>query len=275
MCNSADRCAATPAVKISNKIVHQHRRQGGPVRLLLLRHAETTSNVAGALDTAHPGADLTDWGAEQARQVVTKLAHEPVAAIGASPLTRARRTAEPIAAARGLPVEVLDGLREVSAGDLEMRRDPSAIEAYINVLTAWLGGDLDVAMPGALTGAAFLARFDDAVSRLESAADVALAVSHGAAIRLWVALRCVDAAPTGTPGVVSGASANGADGADGADGANGADGADGAARDGLANTGLMVVEGSSASGWRLVDWADGAPAEAAPTGTRRLDGVSR
>lgn len=233
------------------------------MRLLLLRHAETTSNVAGALDTAHPGADLTDWGAEQARQVVTKLAHEPVAAIGASPLTRARRTAEPIAAARGLPVEVLDGLREVSAGDLEMRRDPSAIEAYINVLTAWLGGDLDVAMPGALTGAAFLARFDDAVSRLESAADVALAVSHGAAIRLWVALRCVDAAPTGTPGVVSGASANGADGADGA------------ARDGLANTGLMVVEGSSASGWRLVDWADGAPAEAAPTGTRRLDGVSR
>ena len=36
------------------------------MRLILIRHGQTHSNVAHALDTTVPGADLTDLGREQA-----------------------------------------------------------------------------------------------------------------------------------------------------------------------------------------------------------------
>jgi Phosphotransferase enzyme family len=52
-----------------------HRaRVGGPLtmRLLLVRHAQTASNVGRALDTAIPGAALTGLGHEQAARLVTR-----------------------------------------------------------------------------------------------------------------------------------------------------------------------------------------------------------
>ena len=44
------------------------------MRLLLIRHAETTANAQRLLDTAPPGADLTDLGRTQATELVESLA---------------------------------------------------------------------------------------------------------------------------------------------------------------------------------------------------------
>ena len=196
------------------------------MRLFLVRHAQTSSNVGRALDTAYPGAGLTDMGLEQASRLASVLAAQPLDAVAASPLLRARQTAEPLASARRIAVATLDGLREVAAGDLEMQSSPDAIGAYRTVLVAWATGDLDAVMPGGTSGHEFLAAFDESVQAIEDMALTAVAVSHGAAIRTWAAARCRDV----DPAAISARA--------------------------LVNTGALVVEGSAGSGWRLAAWLD-------------------
>jgi broad specificity phosphatase PhoE len=200
------------------------------MRLLLVRHGQTHSNVGRALDTSYPGAELTGLGHQQAARLASGLAGEPIDVVAASTLLRARQTAAPVAEARGLAVMVLEGLREIGAGDLEMRSDRDSIDTYRAVMVSWATGDLDVQVPGGVSGHEFLRRFDEAVQAIEEAATgacaqaqavpTAVAVSHGAAIRTWAAVRC-----------------------DGADAET--------ARGNLVNTGMLIVEGSAGTGWRL------------------------
>ena len=61
------------------------------MRLILIRHGQTQSNVDGALDTAFPGAPLDDVGLAQAEALVYAIAHEAIDALYCSTLTRAWR----------------------------------------------------------------------------------------------------------------------------------------------------------------------------------------
>lgn len=197
------------------------------MRLLLIRHGQTPSNVVGAIDTGRPGAELTDLGRAQAAAIPAALQDQPVAAVYASPLIRTQLTAAPLAAARGLEVRVREGLEEISAGALEMRSDKESVEAYVDCLTRWAHGDLDHAMPGGPDGHAFFERYDAAVRAIATAQDAdgaAVAVSHGAAMRLWVSARSVN----GTPEL--------------------------AAENRIMNTGMAVLEGDPDAGWTLVEW---------------------
>ena len=72
------------------------------MHLLLVRHGRTAANVDLLLDTAHPGSPLDAQGQAQAGALVDRLAGEPIEAIFSSDHTRARQTAAPLAAARGL-----------------------------------------------------------------------------------------------------------------------------------------------------------------------------
>ena len=104
--------------------------------ILLARHGETVSNkerrFQGQLDVP-----LNDTGREQARALAERLREEPLAALYASPLSRARETAEIVGAALGLEVRLDDRLKEVDVGawqerlkdDLE-REDPGAWAAF-------------------------------------------------------------------------------------------------------------------------------------------------
>ncbi len=65
-----------------------------------------------------PGLHLADAGREQAERAARRIAElARVDAVYASPLERARQTAAPIAAARGLKVQVDRGLLECDFGD--------------------------------------------------------------------------------------------------------------------------------------------------------------
>ena len=66
------------------------------MRLLLIRHAQTASNVGRALDTAHPGAALTDLGHRQAARLVTGLAGEHLDVVAASSLLARSRPRSPL-----------------------------------------------------------------------------------------------------------------------------------------------------------------------------------
>jgi probable phosphoglycerate mutase len=194
-------------------------------RLILVRHGQTRSNVQGLLDTEAPGPGLTDLGRQQAAALVEVLAEERIDRVVASPLRRTVETAAPLAQARGLPLLQDAGLREILAGDLEMLADHASHLAYLGTVFAWAGGDLSAEMPGRPeSGATFLDRYDRAVEEALDGVDVAVCVSHGAAIRAWAVAR-----------------AGNVDGAFGAE-------------HGLPNTGVVVLDRDGDGPWRVDGW---------------------
>lgn len=196
-----------------------------PIRLLLMRHGQTHGNVAGALDTGMPGLDLTDLGQSQARAAVEVLAPFGVEQMFVSRLVRTHQTAAPLAGHHGIDPLELPGIHEITAGRYEMATDRDSVMGYLGTVQRWVTGDLSARMPDAETGAEFLERYDaDVASIAASGAATALLVSHGAAIRTWVAAR--------VPGVASRPEAT----------------------QPLHNTGVITVEGHPRTGWRLVDW---------------------
>ncbi|WP_129305714.1 histidine phosphatase family protein [Streptomyces sp. L2] len=197
------------------------------MRLLLVRHGQTPSNVEFLLDTAVPGPGLTPLGTRQAAALAAVLAGEDVDAVYASTLTRTRLTAAPLAQARGLEVLVRDGLRELSAGDLEMAPGHSAQgELYMRTVFAWAAGDTALRMPGGERGEEALARFDQVVAEAAgSGAGTVVMVSHGAAIRVWTAARAANI-----------------------------DVSYAAARP-LENTGVVTLDGTPTTGFKALTWA--------------------
>ena len=86
--------------------------------LLLVRHGETDWNAEGRLQ-GHTDRPLSDYGQRQARELADELAGEPLDAIYASDLERARETAEIVGERLGLPVTVDPELREKDWGTWE------------------------------------------------------------------------------------------------------------------------------------------------------------
>jgi broad specificity phosphatase PhoE len=193
------------------------------MRLLLLRHGQTVANTTAALDTAVPGLELTDLGRRQADAASLALADERIGTIAVSTALRTSQTAAPLARRLGATPTRYDGLREIAAGDLEMRNDRQALEGYLGTVGAWIDGDLDRRMIGGETGAEFLARYDAAMREVCTAGvGTVLVVSHGAAIRTWVTHRA-----TGEHAPV---------------------------HEGLHNTGCIRLEGSPGEGWAITSW---------------------
>ncbi|EWC62887.1 putative phosphoglycerate mutase [Actinokineospora spheciospongiae] len=164
------------------------------LRLMLVRHGETPSNVLHLLDSRPPGPSLTELGRQQAAALAERLTDEPVLAVYASTATRAQETAEPVAKSHGHTVRVVEGLHELQCGDLEGRGDQEAILAFGQVYLSWVAGDLDTLMPGGETGAfirtRYLAAVDDIAARHRHEDGLVVAVSHGGVIRLaaeWLA----------------------------------------------------------------------------------------
>lgn len=156
------------------------------MRLMLTRHGETPANLEQRLDTRPPGSPLTEEGHRQALELAERLAAEPIAAVYASSAIRAQQTGEPLAAKLGHRVEVLDGVHEVAAGELEDRNDKEALTSYLEVCLSWTRGQLDPAVPGGETGHEFIGRYRGALDLLRErhAGELVVVVSHGAAIRL-------------------------------------------------------------------------------------------
>lgn len=198
------------------------------MRLLLIRHAQTDDNVHGNLGTVIPGPGLTELGEEQAAAIPAVLAAEEIRAVYASTMRRTALTAAPLAAARGLEVEILDGLREIGAGEFEGRSDKESVHAYMGTIISWWQ-DSAARIPGSESGDEFFARFTEAIGVAAKAHDGTVAVfSHGAALRTWASAisKNIDEAFSRVHN--------------------------------LPNTAMIVLEGSPSDGWVATHW-DGEP----------------
>jgi broad specificity phosphatase PhoE len=154
-------------------------------RLLLVRHGQIHANVQriwhGSTDSP-----LTDLGEQQAVRTAQHLAAErpQVAAVYASPLGRTRATAEPIARALGVQLEIEPGLAEFGIGELEG-------VSYAELLSEHrfferIQSDPHYAPPGGESLAAVLARVSASVLRIAERhrGEEVIAVGHGAALGL-------------------------------------------------------------------------------------------
>jgi broad specificity phosphatase PhoE len=83
-----------------------------------LRHGQTNWNVEGRFQ-GHTDIPLNDFGLSQAQDAAKALARCPVDLIIASPLMRARKTAEIVAEHLGKPLLVDDALKERHFGAFE------------------------------------------------------------------------------------------------------------------------------------------------------------
>ena len=89
----------------------------------LIRHGATIHNLARPVRLQGRGTDaeLSEIGLQQAQQTGRWLADHPIAAVYASPLLRAKQTAEAVAEPHRLAVNLVDDLVEVDVGQWEGR----------------------------------------------------------------------------------------------------------------------------------------------------------
>lgn len=166
-----------------------------PTTTVLLRHGETPLSV----DMRFSGrgdVDLTDAGVVESELAARCLrARRDVHAVVSSPLRRARRTAQIVASALGLPLLVEDGFRETDFGDWEGLTFAEARAGWPDELAAWTV-DPSMAPPGGESFADVAARVEQARRNLleRFPRKTILVVSHVTPIKTLVRL-ALDAPP--------------------------------------------------------------------------------
>jgi broad specificity phosphatase PhoE/ribonuclease HI len=152
---------------------------GRATTTLLLRHGQTALSTdrrfAGRGDIP-----LTEIGERQAADAAARLAARGgIDVIVTSPLRRARRTAEAVSEATGVPLRVEDGLAETDFGRWEGLTFAEASARWPDELSAWLRS-ADVTPPGGESFAATARRVSAALDRLlaEHQFQTLLLVSH-------------------------------------------------------------------------------------------------
>jgi len=144
-----------------------------PVAFWFLRHGETDWNAQN-LSQGNVDIPLNETGLAQARSASLLLRARGIRSLISSPLSRAHVTAEIVAAELGLPVQIDDGLREVSFGVQEGKPMSEWFQP-------WVDGLLTPA--GAESFPALTTRAVAAINRCTARTPVVLVVAHGALFR--------------------------------------------------------------------------------------------
>jgi broad specificity phosphatase PhoE len=153
--------------------------------LVLVRHGETEWH-AGNRYAGRADVPLTPRGRAKAEDLAVWARRTPPDLVLASPLERARQTAEPAARVAGLPVVLDDRLVEVDFGKGDGLTREDMRERFPADLDAFLAAPATSPLPGGETGADAVARSRPAL--LDAAArhpdGTVLVVAHQTLLRL-------------------------------------------------------------------------------------------
>ncbi|GAB3455238.1 histidine phosphatase family protein [Massilia terrae] len=114
--------------------------------ILLIRHGETAWNAERRLQ-GHLDIALNPEGERQAALLGAALAGERIDVVAASDLSRARQTADAIARAHGLPVQIDPALRERCYGGFEGLLYTEIAQRFPLQFAAWQARDVDAVLP--------------------------------------------------------------------------------------------------------------------------------
>lgn len=160
-------------------------QSGTPTRLLLLRHGQTVLSIDRRY-SGHGDPELTTVGRAQAAAAAARLTAVPeITAVLTSPLLRARQTAELVAQATGVPIEVRNGLIETDFGEWEGLTFAEARDRDPELHAKWLGAE-DVAPPGGESFAAVRVRLADELAAIVEAyeGETVVLVTHVTPIKM-------------------------------------------------------------------------------------------
>jgi len=146
--------------------------------ILLIRHGQTAAN-RDALLVGRIDPPLTELGEAQAQRLGARLQGSNPSSILSSPLSRARQTAEAIAASTGLTVKTEDRLIEMNYGEWDGM--PIA-DVPIDVWRQWRS-DPDFKPPGGESLHDVSSRVGSLMGELLLSDDLAIVVSHVSPIK--------------------------------------------------------------------------------------------
>jgi ribonuclease H / adenosylcobalamin/alpha-ribazole phosphatase len=189
-----DRAAATEAgpAQAAGPAAGSRAAGWGPPRdtattTILLRHGQTALSVERRF-AGRGDVPLTDIGLQQAAAAAARLAARGgIDLVVCSPLARARRTAEEVAAATGAVLATDDDLAETDFGDWEGLTFAEVMARWPDEMAAWMASS-DVAPPAGESLAAAARRTLAALDRLLSAqaGQTVVVVSHVTPIKTIV-----------------------------------------------------------------------------------------
>lgn len=157
------------------------------LRLFAIRHGETAwsreRRFAGSRDVS-----LSDEGRRQCVALAQTLSTLPVAAVYASPLTRARESAEPIAAAQKIDVTLEAAFREMSFGDWEGLTRDEVERRFPGDFAVWRDTPERFTRPGSERLDAVAERIARGLAELRATheGETIVLVSHAVVLRLLV-----------------------------------------------------------------------------------------
>lgn len=134
------------------------------IEILLIRHGETDWNTEKRLQ-GHLDIGLNAEGLRQAHALGQALLKEPLDAIYASDLQRAKHTAQAIATPRAMAVQTDAGLRERCYGAFEGLRHGDISERYPQEFAAWRAREMDARFPDGQNVAETLREFSTRILR--------------------------------------------------------------------------------------------------------------
>lgn len=172
---SPQAAVAAPQAPVPNRLSGWQDTPVAPTTTLLLRHGQTPLSIEKRFSgTGDP--ELTEVGLAQAAAAAERLRHSAATAVVSSPLRRAVQTAEAVAAALGVELEVEKDLRETDFGDWEGYTFGEVRKRWPAELDAWLASTA-VAPP-------FGECFDATATRVRQARDRVLARYGGQTVVL-------------------------------------------------------------------------------------------
>ena len=157
-------------------------------RVILVRHGETefnrTDRFRGRIDVPLNETGLRQ--AEMAARAIRERYH--VSAVYSSPLSRAMKTAEPIAREGGLTTQPLPGLLEFSYGDWDGKRYDEVATEYPDQYRLYLTEPQRAEIPGGENISAFRSRVSAAVELAVSSHpdETVVLVAHRLVCRMMV-----------------------------------------------------------------------------------------
>ena len=154
-------------------------------RLLLVRHGATAATGEDRF-AGSTGAELSEEGRWQAARLGERLSQHNLAAIYASPFSRALETARIIAGHCRLEPIPRDGLREIGHGHWEGMKREDVERQFGPEYAAWEADPFTFAPAGGESGVAVLARALPVIREIVTAhpGGQVLVVSHKATLRL-------------------------------------------------------------------------------------------
>lgn len=164
--------------------------------IYLARHGRTAYNHTRRFQ-GQTDVPLDETGLRQARELAVKVAGLGLVALWASPLARARQTAQAVSDHIGLPIRFDDRLMETDTGIWTDRLYDELVAENSRAFRDFADADESFGFEGGETYVQQAERVMAAIADIEQGPQPALVVTHGMSMRLALRRRTDDPWPSG------------------------------------------------------------------------------